>query len=88
MKKEEAKKKGKKRSFDIAFQLKVVECAEKSTNRGAAAKYKVDEKSIRMWRKYHKQENFVRIKVCVFLKKRILRICNLTNADKKLIIHM
>jgi hypothetical protein len=44
-------KRGKNRSFDIAFKLNVVECAEKSTNRGAAANYKVDEKSIRMWRK-------------------------------------
>ena len=47
----EVEKRGKERSFDIAFKLKVVECAENSTNRGAAAKYKVDEKSIRMWRK-------------------------------------
>ncbi len=41
----------KKRSFDIVFKLKVVMCAEQSTNRGAAAKYSVDEKSIRIWRK-------------------------------------
>ena len=42
---------GKKRSFDAAFKLKVVDCAEKSTNRGAAAKFFVDEKSVRTWRK-------------------------------------
>ena len=41
----------KKRSFDVAFKLKVVECTEKSTNRGAAAKFYVDEKSVRTWRK-------------------------------------
>uniref|UniRef100_A0A1X7U295 Brinker DNA-binding domain-containing protein n=1 Tax=Amphimedon queenslandica TaxID=400682 RepID=A0A1X7U295_AMPQE len=40
---------GKKRSFDTAFKLKVVDCTEKSTNQGAAAKYKVDKKSTRTW---------------------------------------
>ena len=29
----------KKRSFDAAFKLKVVPCAESATNRGAAAKF-------------------------------------------------
>ena len=42
---------GKKRSFDVAFKLKVVACAESTTNRGAAAKFFVDEKSVRQWRK-------------------------------------
>ena len=37
---------GKKRSFDTAFKLKVVACAESTTNRGAAAKFFVDEKSV------------------------------------------
>ena len=37
---------GKKRSFDAAFKLKVVAFAEKSTNRGAAKKFFVDEKKI------------------------------------------
>ena len=42
---------GKKHSFDAAFKLKVVACAESTTNRGAAAKFFVDEKSVRQWRK-------------------------------------
>ena len=41
---------GKKRSFDAAFKLKVVEYAESNTNRGAAAKYSVDEKQVQQWR--------------------------------------
>ena len=49
--KEVEMERGRKRSFDIAFKLKVVNCTVKSTNRGAAAKYKVDEKRIRTWRK-------------------------------------
>ena len=40
----------KKRSFDAAFKLKVVEYAEMNTNRGAATKYSVDEKQVRQWR--------------------------------------
>ena len=42
---------GKKRSFDAAFKLKVIACAESTTNRAAAAKFFVDEKSMREWRK-------------------------------------
>ena len=42
---------GKKRSFDAAFKFKVVSCAESTTNRGAVAKFFVDEKSVREWRK-------------------------------------
>jgi len=41
----------KKRSYDAAFKLKVVEYAEKSTNRGTGRKFNVDEKRIREWRK-------------------------------------
>ena len=41
----------KKRSFDAAFKLKVVDCAVRTTNRGAATKFFVDEKSVREWRK-------------------------------------
>ena len=41
----------KKRSFDAAFKLKVVEYAEMNTNRGAATKYSVNEKQVRQWRK-------------------------------------
>ena len=33
----------KKRSYDAAFKLKAVSCAEQSTNRGAARKFGVDE---------------------------------------------
>ncbi len=41
----------KKRSCDAAFKLKVVEYVEKGTNRDAASKFSVDEKSVREWRK-------------------------------------
>ena len=40
-----------KRSFDAAFKLKVVEFAENDTNRGAAKKYGIDEKRVREWKK-------------------------------------
>ena len=40
-----------KRTFDAAFKLKVVAFAEKNTNRGAASRFSVDEKSVRVWRK-------------------------------------
>ena len=36
----------KKRSFDAAFKLMVVQYAEMSTNRGAATKYSVNEKQV------------------------------------------
>ncbi len=36
----------KKRSFDAASKLKDVDCAEKGTNRGAASKFSVDDKSV------------------------------------------
>ena len=39
----------KRRSFDEAFKLKVVEYAEMNTNRGAATKYSVNEKQVRLW---------------------------------------
>lgn len=39
----------KKRSFDVALKLKVVEHALQSSNRAAAAKFFVDEKSVREW---------------------------------------
>ena len=41
----------KKRSFDSAFKLKVVEFAEKYSNRGAGRQLGVDEKRVREWRK-------------------------------------
>ena len=41
---------GKKRSFDAAFKLSVIEDAESTTNRAAARKFKVDERRIREWR--------------------------------------
>jgi len=41
----------KKRSFDSAFKLKVLEYAEKTSNREAGRKYKVDEKCVRYWKK-------------------------------------
>ena len=37
---------GRKRSFDAAFMLQVVSLAEKSSNRGAAKRFKVDEKRV------------------------------------------
>ena len=41
----------KKRSFTASFKLKVVEYAEKNSNRGAARKFSVDDKRVREWRK-------------------------------------
>ena len=43
--------KSKKRSFDVAFKLKVVEGDEQTTNREAARKFLVDKASVRYWRK-------------------------------------
>ena len=40
-----------KRCFDAAFKLRVVECAEGSSNRAAATKFHVDPKRVREWRK-------------------------------------
>ena len=40
-----------KRSYDMAFKLKVVACAEAESNRGAARKFGIDEKRVREWRK-------------------------------------
>ena len=40
-----------KRSYDMAFKQKVIAFAEKSSNRGAARKFGVDEKRVREWRK-------------------------------------
>lgn len=43
--------KKKKRSFDASFKIKVAEFAEKSSNRGAARKFEIDEKRVKEWRK-------------------------------------
>ena len=40
----------KKRSFDAAFKLRVVEYAEMNTNRCTATKYSVNEKQVRQWK--------------------------------------
>ena len=40
----------KKRSYDVAFKLKVVEEAEKFGNRAAGRKHSVDECRVREWR--------------------------------------
>ena len=40
----------KKRCYDTAFKLKVVDYAESETNREAAAKFFADEKTAREWR--------------------------------------
>ena len=45
----------KKRSYDAAFKLKVIEFAEQNTNRSAARKYGVDEKRVREWKKQKDQ---------------------------------
>ena len=45
----------KKRSFDSAFKLKVVEFAEKYSNRGAGRQLGVDKKRVREWRKQKEQ---------------------------------
>ena len=42
--------KSKKRALDAAFKLSVIDCAEKTTNRGAARKFGVDERRVREWR--------------------------------------
>ena len=44
-----------KKSFDSAFKLKVVEFAEKNSNRGAGRKFGVDEKRVWEWRKQKQQ---------------------------------
>ena len=46
----------KKRSFDSAFKLKVLEYAENTSNREAGRKYKVDEKCVRYWKKQKKKK--------------------------------
>ena len=45
----------KKRSFDAAFKLKVIDFAEQNTNRSAARKYGIDEKRVREWKKQKDQ---------------------------------
>ena len=45
----------KKRSYDAAFKLKVVEYAENYSNRAAARRHQVDERSVRDWRKQKDQ---------------------------------
>jgi transposase-like protein len=45
----------KKRSFEAAFKLKVVEHAEKKSNRDAARVFSVDESQVRNWRKHKHQ---------------------------------
>ena len=40
-----------KRSYDMAFKLKVVACAGGESSRGAARRFVVDEKQAREWRK-------------------------------------
>ena len=40
----------KKRSYDAALKLKVVEYAEDNTNRGTARKYGLDKKWVREWK--------------------------------------
>ena len=45
----------KKRSYDAAFQLKVVDYAKHNTNTGAARKHGVDEKHVREWKKQKDQ---------------------------------
>ena len=45
----------KKRSFQVAFKLKVVEAAESTSNRGAARRFGVDEANIPYWRKQKHQ---------------------------------
>ena len=44
-----------KRSFDAAFKLKMIEFAEQNTNRSAARKYDVDEKRVYDWKKQKDQ---------------------------------
>ena len=45
-----------KRSYDVAFKLKVVDTAETTSNRGAARKFSVDEGCVRYWRKQKEQQ--------------------------------
>ena len=46
---------GRKRSHEASFKLKVVEYAEKESNRAAGRKYGVNEKQVREWRKKKQQ---------------------------------
>ena len=48
-----------KRSYDAAFKLAAVEDAEKTTNRAAARKFRVNERRIREWRQ--KKSDLVKI---------------------------
>ena len=52
----------KKRSYDAAFKLKVVQYAENNSNRAAARKHQVDERSVRDWRKQKEQLNTLQSK--------------------------
>ncbi len=45
----------KKKSYDAAFKLLVIEHAEKSSNRGAGKKFNISESSVRDWRKQKNQ---------------------------------
>ena len=45
----------KKRSYDAAFKLKVVQYAEDNNNRAATRKHQVDERSVCDWRKQKEQ---------------------------------
>ena len=45
----------KKRSYDAAFKLIVIEFAEQNTNRSAAREYGVDAKRVREWKKQKDQ---------------------------------
>ena len=44
-----------KEALTLAFKLKVVEFAEKNSNRGAGRHFGVDEKRVREWRKQKEQ---------------------------------
>ena len=46
---------GRKQSHEARFKLKVVEYAEKESNRAAGRKYGVNEKQVREWRKKKQQ---------------------------------
>ena len=46
-----------KRSFDVAFKLKVIEYSSKTSNREAGRKFGVDEKRVREWKLPKGEEN-------------------------------
>lgn len=52
-----------KRAFDVAFKLKVVEAAECTNNTVAARKFSIDQANVDYWRKQKHAPNYIRKKL-------------------------